>query len=74
MLQIFNAIKYSSAFPALVLSTLEHEYHVRQEPFPYRNVWLAAMLVNSLYSYYWDVEQDWDMPWIMQPGEGCMII
>jgi hypothetical protein len=22
------------------------------------------MLFNTLYSFYWDVEQDWDMPWL----------
>eukprot|EP00879_Flechtneria_rotunda_P030382 GHRR01033008.1.p1 GENE.GHRR01033008.1~~GHRR01033008.1.p1 ORF type:complete len:131 (+),score=29.64 GHRR01033008.1:138-530(+) len=26
------------------------------------------MVANSLYSFYWDVEYDWGMPWITQPG------
>lgn len=66
--QIFNAIKYCSAFPALVLTAIEHEYHVAGRPFPYARPWLAAALVNTLYSFYWDVEMDWDMPWLAQPG------
>jgi hypothetical protein len=27
------------------------------------------MVLNSCYCFYWDVEQDWDMPWLMQYGE-----
>ena len=66
--QLFNAAKYASAFPALVLTALEHEYHVRGEAYPLRTWWLAAMFINTLYSCYWDVEMDWDMPWLVQPG------
>jgi hypothetical protein len=66
--QLFNAIKYLTAFPALALTIAEHEYHVRGADFPWRRAWLAASLLNSLYSFYWDVEQDWDVPWLVQPG------
>jgi hypothetical protein len=27
------------------------------------------MALNSAYSYYWDLEMDWDMPWLVQPGK-----
>jgi len=37
--------------------------------FPWKRLWISCMIVNSTYSFYWDVEQDWDMPWIMQPGK-----
>ena len=66
--QLFNAAKYASAFPALVLSAIEHEYHVRGRHFPYTGLWLTAMAVNTAYSCYWDIEMDWDMPWLLQPG------
>jgi hypothetical protein len=55
--QLFNALKYLSAFPALALTIAEHEHHVRGEPFPWRTSWLLASAFNSLFSYYWDVEQ-----------------
>jgi hypothetical protein len=55
--QLFNALKYLSAFPALALTVAEHEHHVRGAPFPWRNAWLLASAFNSLFSYYWDVEQ-----------------
>lgn len=66
--QLFNALKYATAFPAIVLTAYEHEEHVAGRRYSLYNVWLAAMFVNSLYSFYWDIEMDWDMPWLMQPG------
>lgn len=27
------------------------------------------MVANSLYSLLWDIEFDWGMPWLLQPGE-----
>jgi hypothetical protein len=32
------------------------------------------MVLNSCYSFYWDVEQDWDMPWLMQYGERLLAL
>lgn len=29
----------------------------------YKPLWLAAAFVNSGYSYFWDVERDWDIQW-----------
>jgi hypothetical protein len=37
--------------------------------FAWKRLWIATMVLNSCYSFYWDVEQDWDMPWLMQYGE-----
>lgn len=64
-MQLFNAAKYMSAFPALMLTVLEHEAAMKRRTFPQRSAWLAAMIFNTAYSYYWDVEMDWDMPWIL---------
>ncbi|KAG2487531.1 hypothetical protein HYH03_013811 [Edaphochlamys debaryana] len=66
--QLLNALKYATAFPALVLTAIEHEYHILGRRYPLYDAWLVAMFVNSLYSYYWDLEMDWDMPWLVQPG------
>ncbi len=35
------------------------------QPFAYPGLWLVAALLNTLYSFYWDVEHDWDMPWLL---------
>ncbi|GFR39905.1 hypothetical protein Agub_g410 [Astrephomene gubernaculifera] len=66
--QLLNALKYATAFPALVLTAIEHEHHIAGRRYPLYGWWLAAMGLNSLYSFYWDVEMDWDMPWLAQPG------
>ncbi|WIA11571.1 hypothetical protein OEZ85_011678 [Tetradesmus obliquus] len=66
--QLFNALKYASSLPALILTAFEHEHHVHKQLFAWKRLWVGTMLLNSCYSFYWDVEQDWDMPWVMQYG------
>lgn len=58
---LFNALKYSTAVPVIFLSALK--YHVLPDKWIsiYRPLWLFSSLINSLYSFYWDVTRDWDM-------------
>ena len=67
---LWNALKYSSAFPVIVLSALK--YHVSSDAWHaiYRPAWLACSLVNSLYSYYWDIKHDWDLTLFGGAGRG----
>ncbi|KAE8685101.1 cysteine-rich repeat secretory protein 38-like [Hibiscus syriacus] len=39
------------------------KYHVLPDTWTsvYRRLWLFSSLVNSLYSFYWDVTHDWDL-------------
>ncbi|CCU74868.1 putative protein-ER retention protein (Erd1)/putative EXS family protein [Blumeria hordei DH14] len=62
-----NALKYASAFPIIFLTppplgqqaaTLEEGSRARQL---LSSGWLLAVLLNSLYSFYWDVARDWDL-------------
>ncbi|KAG1680778.1 hypothetical protein FOA52_008111 [Chlamydomonas sp. UWO 241] len=62
--QLFNAAKYVSALPALLLTIIEHESHIHSRPFPKFWVWVCATSFNTAFSFYWDTEQDWDMPWL----------
>ncbi|KAL7628844.1 protein-ER retention protein [Parahypoxylon ruwenzoriense] len=59
-----NALKYATAFPVIIFSALQRnsnpENHDPPPVFYYR-AWIAACLVNSLYSFYWDVAKDWDL-------------
>lgn len=61
-----NALKYASAFPVIILSalqrnlSLDHEDIGVTETTLYR-LWLAAVFINSMYSFYWDVAKDWDL-------------
>ncbi|KAM7260885.1 hypothetical protein ACFE04_026360 [Oxalis oulophora] len=58
---LFNALKYSTAVPVIFLSALKyHVLHDRWLSF-YRPLWLLSSVVNSLYSFYWDVTRDWDL-------------
>ncbi|MCJ1301311.1 protein-ER retention protein [Hypocenomyce scalaris] len=59
-----NALKYSSAFPVIILSALQRGYDPNKigmsETGLFR-LWLFAVFLNSFYSFYWDVAKDWDL-------------
>ncbi|KAI0358393.1 EXS-domain-containing protein [Trametes cingulata] len=72
---LFNALKYASSFPVIFLSAaqrivvsdvvaLQGEAAARQ---PWHGehqlfrLWLLAAAVNSLYSFWWDVTNDWGL-------------
>lgn len=61
-----NALKYSTAFPVIILATIQRN----QSPNPDERgiteaslfrLWVFAAMVNSFYSFYWDVAKDWDL-------------
>lgn len=56
-----NALKYSTAFPVIVLSSLQRSTEDDGVKASLNRAWFAAVLVNSLYSFYWDVAKDWDL-------------
>ncbi|XP_071923576.1 uncharacterized protein [Coffea arabica] len=58
---LFNALKYSTAVPVIFVSALK--YHVFPDKWMnvYRPLWLLSGVLNSLYSFYWDVTRDWDL-------------
>ena len=62
-----NALKYSTAFPVIILGAMQRssadiakEGVLGNETKLYR-MWLFAVIVNSLYSFWWDVTKDWDL-------------
>ncbi|KPM41764.1 hypothetical protein AK830_g4773 [Neonectria ditissima] len=56
-----NAVKYSTAFPVIITSAWQRAAEDPATKAALNKAWLAAVLVNSLYSFYWDVAKDWDM-------------
>lgn len=58
---LLNALKYSTAVPVIFFSALK--YHVFPDNWVniYRPLWLLSGVVNSLYSFYWDLTRDWDL-------------
>ena len=63
-MHLANALKYSTAFPVIILSALQRSpdpnSFLVSEATLFR-MWLAAVVVNSGYSFYWDVARDWDL-------------
>jgi hypothetical protein len=59
-----NALKYATAFPVLIFSSMKHESNPSRSwttETGLSNLWLLAVFTNSLYSFYWDVSKDWDL-------------
>ncbi|KAI8011944.1 SPX and EXS domain-containing protein 1 [Camellia lanceoleosa] len=58
---LLNALKYSTAIPVIFVSALK--YHALPDRWMniYRPLWLFSSVLNSLYSFYWDVTRDWDL-------------
>ena len=58
-----NALKYSTAFPVIVFSALLRTPadSIGISNTTINRLWLIAVLINSLYSFYWDVTKDWDL-------------
>ena len=64
--QLWNALKYCTAFPVIILSAVK--YHVPLEAWRefYKPLWLAAALLNSGFSFFWDIERDWEIGFFSQ--------
>ncbi|GAB7355227.1 hypothetical protein MBLNU459_g5780t2 [Dothideomycetes sp. NU459] len=59
-----NALKYSSAFPVVILSALQRGYDpakIGMSETGLFRLWLFFVFLNSFYSFYWDVAKDWDL-------------
>ncbi|KAL8750673.1 MAG: hypothetical protein Q9199_006920 [Rusavskia elegans] len=59
-----NALKYSSAFPVVILSALQRGYDPNKIGLSETGIfrlWLFFVFFNSFYSFYWDVAKDWDL-------------
>lgn len=56
-----NALKYSTAFPVIIFSSAQRNTDDESLKAALNKMWLVAVLVNSLYSFYWDVAKDWDL-------------
>lgn len=59
-----NALKYASALPVVLLSALLRTPATLANPSRETalfRLWIASVLLNSLFSFYWDVTKDWDL-------------
>ncbi|KAK4702935.1 hypothetical protein P7C70_g3281, partial [Phenoliferia sp. Uapishka_3] len=78
---MMNALKYATAFPVIFFSAMqtvlgdpfdEVELEAAKTAWIGRttlfNVWILAVLVNSLYSFWWDVTNDWGLSLLSPSG------
>lgn len=60
-----NAAKYATAFPVIALNAAlkpgGSSSSTGAGSLLLGPAWVAAVLLNSLYSFYWDVAKDWDL-------------
>ncbi|EEP82891.1 conserved hypothetical protein [Uncinocarpus reesii 1704] len=59
-----NALKYSSAFPVIILTALQRSYdssRVGMSEAGLHKLWVLSALVHSSFTFYWDVSKDWDL-------------
>jgi hypothetical protein len=66
--QAFNALKYSTAFPVIILSAVNFQVSDEDWNKFWKPLWLIAAFLNSAYSYYWDIERDWDIAFFTSPS------
>ena len=65
---LWNAGKYASVFPVILFSAMQREWAHDQEgdhiltKEAISRLWLASVFINSFFSFYWDVTQDWGLP------------
>ncbi|GAA5969947.1 hypothetical protein JCM3765_002318 [Sporobolomyces pararoseus] len=79
---LLNALKYATAFPVILLSAMqtvvgdpfddEREIQEVGERWIGRtalfNLWVLAVLLNSLYSFWWDITNDWGLSLLVPSG------
>ncbi|KAF7428214.1 hypothetical protein PC9H_007435 [Pleurotus ostreatus] len=76
---LYNALKYATAFPLIFLSAAQRVVVIDGQ-IPVGSVnhsgtslfrwWLFAAAVNSLYSFWWDVTNDWGLDLLKRSGQG----
>ena len=66
--QAFNALKYGTAFPVIILSAVNFQVSDEDWNKFWKPLWLAAAFLNSGYSYYWDIERDWEIAFFSSPS------
>ncbi|QDZ18346.1 EXS domain-containing protein [Chloropicon primus] len=58
--QLANALKYFTAFPVIYFSNLKFRTSRENWLGFYKPIWIACAIVNSGFSFYWDIARDWE--------------
>lgn len=71
--QVLNAIKYSTALPVVFLRFVKYGVDVGTWRLVWKPLWVMSCVLNTTYSFYWDVERDWDIR-MFTPGMLCYFL
>ncbi|GAQ92844.1 Predicted small molecule transporter [Klebsormidium nitens] len=58
---LLNALKYATAFPVILFSGIKYRVPLEEWRGFWKPLWIVAAVVNSSYSFYWDIARDWDL-------------
>ena len=58
---IYNAIKYMSAFPVIIISGVRHLIEHEDWTAFWRPLWIGFCVFNTSFSFYWDIRHDWSL-------------
>jgi hypothetical protein len=71
-------LKYASAFPVILLSAMQRTYiSPVEDKYPDKvwfgesalfRLWIIFVVINSLYSFWWDVVMDWHLTILTDPS------
>jgi len=56
---LYNACKYVSAFPVIIISGVRHSIDHDDWAFFWRPLWIGFCVFNTAFSFYWDIKHDW---------------
>ena len=63
--QLWNALKYSTAFPVVIFAHFMRAAKEAKAGSPahahWLRLWWFAVVLNSSYSLFWDVQMDWGL-------------
>jgi len=71
---LYNAFKYTSAFPVIIISGFRHFIDHDDWVFFWRPLWIGFCVFNTCFSFYWDIKHDWGLSLLgggapRRPGE-----
>ena len=61
-------MKYGTAFPVIIFSAMKYQVPAASWQAIYKPLWMGAALFNSSFSYFWDIERDWEIQFFTSPG------
>lgn len=65
---LYNACKYMSAFPVIIISGVRHSIDHDDWVYFWRPRWIGFCVLNTIFSFYWDIKHDWALTMFGDPA------